>query len=83
MPKFLVPPVTPQPLVDKDGIPTYPGQVWMEAVQKALSNSGAPLFDAAPGTPLQIQGLEVSPDFQYLYVCVAPNVWRRVALSDF
>lgn len=81
MRKFLVPPIQPQPIVDKQGAPTFSLQRWFETVQQWLSNSGPPVSDVAPGTPLQIQGLET--DGTYLYVCTGPNQWRRVLLSDF
>ncbi len=81
MPKFQPAPVQPQPIVEKSGEPTFALHQWFQGVQQALSNSGAPLYDAAPGIPLQIQGLET--DGAYLYVCVGVNQWRRIALSDF
>lgn len=81
MSKFQPPPISPQPVVDKEGVPTFPFKRWLETVQQWLSNSGAPKTSASAGTPLQVQGLET--DGQYLYVCVGTNQWKRIPLSLF
>ncbi len=81
MAKFLLPTVPGQTAVDKDGQPTFSFKRWLETVQQALSNSGAPKTSTSAGNPLQVQGLET--DGQFLYVCVAKNSWRRIPLNNF
>lgn len=81
MPKFLLPPPPPNPITDKDGVPTFSFKRWLETVQQWLSNSGAPAKSTAAATPLQIQGLET--DGAYLYVATGVNQWKRIPLNNF
>jgi hypothetical protein len=48
------------------------------AAQNFIIGSGAPANSSAAGSAGQIQW-----DSSYLYVCVAANTWKRIALSSF
>jgi len=82
VPKFQPVPVPPQQVVDKDkGTLCFPFKRWLETVQQALSNSGAPKSAKSAGIPVQVQGIET--DGEFLYVCIGVNQWKRIALSEF
>lgn len=46
--------------------------------QGRLALKPVPASSSAPGVPG-----DVAADASYLYVCYAPNTWRRVAVSSF
>ncbi len=77
---------THTPLMDKEaviGVGVHRSQIkWFQQVGIGLNASAqivsVPASSTANGVPNQI-----AYDASFLYVCVAPNTWRRVALSAF
>ena len=61
--------------------PSWPWSKWFQQVSQQLStplNWDAPASSASPG-----QVGQVAIDENYLYICVAVNTWKRVALTVF
>lgn len=59
-------------------VPAYAWTNWFQSVTDALSIPNAPAHSNSAGTPNQI-----AQDGNFLYVCIAKNTWKRVALSAF
>lgn len=59
-------------------VPAYAWTSWFQSVTNALSIPNAPATSSSAGTPNQI-----AQDGNFLYVCIAKNTWKRVALSAF
>lgn len=78
--KFQPPPVQGQVFLDADGAPSYPWKQWFELIPPALGSPAAsgsvPKAVNSPGIAFQI-----AADANFIYVCVAPNSWKRAALT--
>lgn len=59
-------------------VPSYAWMNWFQSVTNALSIPNAPATSTSAGTPGQITG-----DANFIYFCVAKNLWKRAALSAF
>lgn len=82
MARFAPPPVRTE-LVGKDqDSPTYPWERWFQAITDFLTAPTiprqTPVSSAATGAPDSI-----IYDANFIYICVAKNTWKRVALSSF
>jgi hypothetical protein len=81
-PKFQPFPPRQQPLLEADGKTV--AKSWYQTFQLAAARLTSPAVGSTPatsganGTPGQILY-----DQNFLYVCIASNVWRRVALQAF
>jgi hypothetical protein len=51
---------------------------WFQSLRAPGATVAPPAHSAAPGIPGQI-----AFDANFIYGCVAPNVWRRVAWAAF
>jgi hypothetical protein len=86
MAKFQAPPIRtfflgnpPEATVaDTPNIPAYAWINWFQAVTDQLSVPGPPPTSASAGTAGQI-----TFDSNFLYVAVAKNQWKRIALVAF
>jgi hypothetical protein len=85
--KFQNPPIQGQTFLDPEQPqgqqePSFAWRQWFNLVATALSTAlygvTAPARVNSPGTPGQ-----VATDGTYLYICVATNSWRRVAVAAF
>ncbi len=86
MPAFPAPPIR-TPVIHGTAIKapenqfSYPWMRWYQNVATQLTapvSSQAPASSTAAGTAGQI-----SFDSNFIYVCIAKNVWKRVALASF
>jgi hypothetical protein len=59
-------------------VPAYAWTQWFQSVTNSLSIPAAPATSTSAGIPNQL-----AQDGNFLYVCVAKNSWKRVALSAF
>lgn len=86
MPKFLSPPIrTPflgnppdAQVAGKQNVPSYPWERYFQEITDALSVPSAPPTSASPGVAGQI-----TFDANFLYIAVAANTWKRIALVAF
>jgi hypothetical protein len=93
MPKFQAPPIRtfflgnpPEATIpppegkhtETPNIPAYAWINWFQAITDQLSTVAAPATSTSPGLPGQI-----TYDSNFLYVAIAKNQWKRVALVAF
>lgn len=84
MAKFPNPPVRTNIIVRGSEIdaPPYPWERWFQSVSDFNSAPKIPQSTPASSTAKGVQGTIIS-DGAFIYVCTAPNVWKRAALSAF
>lgn len=75
MARFQPPPIQGTKFLEGDE-PSYAWQKWFELVQFALSTNPAPAAANSSGTFGQL-----ATDGNFLYVCIAKNSWKRVAIA--
>lgn len=80
-PIFQGPPAPQTDFIDHQKKPSYPWNSWFQSVAVRLTrivSSVPPATSTSAGSPGQI-----AFDSGFLYVCIATNTWRRVALAVF
>lgn len=82
MARFAPPPIRTEFVGKNQDSPTYPWERWFQAITDFLTAlqvpRATPTSSAATGTPDSI-----TYDQNFIYICVAKNTWKRVALSSF
>lgn len=63
-------------IVDKNGVQTRDHLQWELSVKNSQMQNVAPSSVSSPGTFGQL-----ATDGAFLYVCIAPNSWKRTALT--
>lgn len=62
--------------------------VWTQHFQQAAQQLAAPVSTAAPAAStdpvkVNVNGVPIASDGQYLYIAVGPNQWKRIPLTAF
>ena len=82
MPNFANPPVDSDFETKGQPLPSFPWEQWFQAITSRFNQLTVPLAtpksSSAPGVKDSI-----TYDQNFVYVCVAPNVWKRSALTSF
>jgi hypothetical protein len=81
MAKFAPPPVRTE-IVGKQDSPTYPWERWFQAITDFLTAPTIPRNTPASSTATGVPD-SITYDTNFIYICVAKNQWKRVALSSF
>jgi hypothetical protein len=82
MAKFPAPPVDTNFETKGQPLPSFPWEQWFQAISAFLSAPQVPQTTPATSVAAGVPG-SITFDANFLYVCVAKNIWRRVALSSF
>lgn len=88
MANFSAPPIRtpflgnpPEDLSPKN-VPSFPWQSFFQAITTFLSGPQIPLVTPASSTATGTTGA-ITYDANFLYICVAKNTWKRIALTAF
>lgn len=82
MAKFPPPPIRTDFIQQGQPAPTFWWEQWFQAVADFLSSPAIPLVTPTTSIATGVAGT-ITYDANFLYVCVATNQWKRVALVAF
>lgn len=80
--QFSAPPVRSDFIKQGEPAPTYAWERWFQAITDFLSAPQIKRYTPPASNSTGVQD-SITYDNQFIYVCVAPNTWKRGTLSTF